>query len=142
MNSAPFWKRFIAITIDIVLLNFLLLLLSIGMGFVLGGMMQDKELMLSSVEYLAPVGVLTFWLYFALQESSSKQATLGKRLMGIYVASTDKAQLTFLQASIRHFSKYLSTIFFIGFIMAAFTQKKQALHDMIADALVLKKNAN
>ena len=142
MNSAPFWKRFIAIMIDIVLLNFSLLLLSVGMGFVLGGMMQDKELMLSSVEYLAPVGVLIFWLYFALQESSSKQATLGKRLMGIYVVSKDETQLTFVQASIRHFAKYLSTILFIGFIMAAFTQKKQALHDMIADALVLKKNAN
>jgi len=142
VNSAPFWKRFIAIMIDIVLLNFSLLLLSVGMGFVLGGMMQDKELMLSSVEYLAPVGVLIFWLYFALQESSSKQATLGKRLMGIYVVSKDETQLTFVQASIRHFAKYLSTILFIGFIMAAFTQKKQALHDMIADALVLKKNAN
>ena len=142
MNSAPFWKRFIAITIDVLLLNFLVLLLSIGMGFVIGGMMQDKELMLSSVQYLAPVGVLIFWLYFALQESSTKQATLGKRLMGIYVTSTDETQLTFVQASIRHFSKYLSSILFIGFIMAIFTKKRQALHDLIADAVVLKKATN
>jgi len=139
MQSASFWKRFIAIVIDTVFLNVMLLLLSSFLGFFIGGMLHEKELIMDSMRYSAPIGVLFFWLYFALQESSQKQATLGKRLMGIYVTTTAGDPLSFAQASVRFFSKYLSSILFIGFIMALFTQKNQALHDIIADTLVIDR---
>ena len=87
----------------------------------------------------AMINALILWLYFALQESGPKQATIGKRVLGIYVTTEDEQPLSFAQASIRHFAKYLSSIFLIGFIMAAFTQKKQGLHDILAHALVLKR---
>jgi len=72
-------------------------------------------------------------------ESSNKQATLGKQALGIKVTTLDSQPISFAQATVRYFAKYLSTlIFLIGYIMVAFTDKKQALHDMLAKTLVVK----
>ena len=79
------------------------------------------------------------WLYFALMESSSKQATLGKMALGIRVTDVNGNRIGFGRATGRHFAKILSGLILgIGFLMAAFTEKKQALHDMIAGTLVVK----
>jgi uncharacterized RDD family membrane protein YckC len=84
--------------------------------------------------------IVGVWLYFALQESSPHQATVGKRAMNIYVTDLYGRRLSFGQATGRHFSKIISAIILdIGFIMVAFTEKKQGLHDMIAGTLVLRK---
>jgi len=139
MHYTGFFRRLIAMIIDVFIIIFLSLLLVFFLGMFIGGMLQASELIKGIGSYVMLINVLIFWLYYALQESGSKQATIGKRLMGIYVASESDLPLSFAQASIRHFSKYLSSILFIGFFMAAFTKKKQALHDIIAHALVLKK---
>jgi uncharacterized RDD family membrane protein YckC len=79
------------------------------------------------------------WLYFSLQESSDRQATLGKRVMGIKVVDLEGRRITFGRATGRHFAKLLSGLICdIGFIMAGFTERKQALHDMIASTLVVR----
>jgi len=79
------------------------------------------------------------WLYFALQESSSRMATIGKRAMGIVVTDMEGHRISFGKASIRFFGKWISgAIMYVGYIMAAFTDKKQALHDMIANSLVME----
>jgi uncharacterized RDD family membrane protein YckC len=84
--------------------------------------------------------ILIGWLYFALMESSNKQATLGKMLIGIKVTDLDGNRITFGKATARHFSKIISgVILAVGYIMAGFTQRKQALHDIIAGTLVVKK---
>ena len=75
------------------------------------------------------------WLYWALMESSAWQATLGKKLFGLKVTDLQGRRISFARASGRYFGK----IVFVGFIMVAFTEKKQALHDMIAGCLVVKK---
>ena len=139
MNNAGFWKRFVAVMIDSMILTVLTFLLMMGIGVVFGGMMHNPELMLKFSQFGMLMDALLFWLYFALQESSSQQATLGKRLMGIYVTDIDGERLSFGRATIRYFSKYLSSIFMIGFIMAAFTKNKQGLHDLIADTLVVNR---
>ncbi len=139
MNNAGFWKRFVAVMIDAIILGLLTFLLMMGVGMVIGGMMHDPELMFKFSQFGMLMDVIMFWLYFALQESSPLQATLGKRLLGIYVTDGDGERLTFVRATIRYFSKYLSSIFMIGFIMAAFTKNKQGLHDLIADTLVLNR---
>jgi uncharacterized RDD family membrane protein YckC len=60
--------------------------------------------------------------------------------MGIYVTGLDGQRISFLRATGRYLAKFLSAlILFIGFIMAAFTARKQALHDMIAGTLVLSR---
>lgn len=81
------------------------------------------------------------WLYFALMESSSYQATIGKMICGLIVTDAAGARITFGRATARHFSKIISAIIlYIGFMMAGWTERKQALHDMIAGTLVIKKN--
>jgi uncharacterized RDD family membrane protein YckC len=84
--------------------------------------------------------IVGIWLYFALQESSVHQATIGKRAMNLYVTDLYGRRLSFGQATGRHFSKIISGIILcIGYIMVAFTEKKQGLHDMIAGTMVLRK---
>jgi uncharacterized RDD family membrane protein YckC len=81
------------------------------------------------------------WLYYAVMESSANQGTLGKIVMGLIVTDMQGRRISFGRASGRFFSKLITGLipFGIGYIMAGFTEKKQALHDMIASCLVLKK---
>jgi uncharacterized RDD family membrane protein YckC len=82
-------------------------------------------------------GLFASWLYEAAMESSSKQATLGKMIFGMKVTDLQGNRISFARATARHFCKYISAmIMFIGYIMAGFTDRKQALHDMIAGTLV------
>jgi uncharacterized RDD family membrane protein YckC len=74
-------------------------------------------------------------------ESSSWQATLGKKLMGLYVTDIEGQRLSLGRATWRTFAKYLSSITAgIGYLMCGFTEKKQALHDMVANCLVLRRS--
>jgi uncharacterized RDD family membrane protein YckC len=90
---------------------------------------------------LALVVVVGGWLYHALLESSEWQATLGKKVLGLAVTDLVGARVSFARASGRHFAKFISGFIplGIGYILAGVTEKKQALHDMIAGCLVLRK---
>jgi len=84
---------------------------------------------------------LVGWLYYALMHSSSWQATVGKRALGIKVTSLSGERIGFGRATGRFFATFLSAIILgIGYLMAAFTARKQALHDMIAGTLVVSRN--
>lgn len=86
------------------------------------------------------LSIVAGWLYFALMESSKFQGTVGKLALGIIVTDVDGNKISFARATGRYFSKILSGfILMIGYIMAGFTEKKQALHDIIAGTLVWKK---
>jgi uncharacterized RDD family membrane protein YckC len=79
------------------------------------------------------------WLYFALMESSAKGGTLGKMAIGIMVTDMTGNRISFGRATGRYFAKILSQmILMIGFLMAGFTQQKQALHDILAGCLVVR----
>ncbi len=85
------------------------------------------------------LGFFGGWLYEALLTSSSLQATLGKLIVGLRVTDLQGQRISFERATGRHFAKYLSAfILGIGFLMIAFTEKKQGLHDMLAGTLVRK----
>jgi uncharacterized RDD family membrane protein YckC len=78
------------------------------------------------------------WLYFAAMESSKYQGTIGKRSVGIRVVDIKGRRITFLRATGRYAAKWLSSlILMIGWLMAGFTERKQALHDFVADTLVV-----
>jgi uncharacterized RDD family membrane protein YckC len=139
MDNAGFWKRFAAIFIDSFILTFIAFTLMFFLGFFLGGMMSEPEMIAKISNFGMLINVVIVWLYFAMQESGEHQATVGKRIMGIYVTNKVGNRLSFPQATIRYFSKYLSSILMIGFIMAAFTKNKQGLHDLIADTLVVNR---
>lgn len=129
MSYAGFWRRFVAFVIDAILVGVVLTVLS----WFVGGW-DRRELEAFDLAWL----ILT-WPYFAGFESSARQATLGKQALGLKVTDLDGRRITFARATGRHFGKFLSAlILMIGFVMAAFTQRKQALHDMMAGTLVLK----
>jgi uncharacterized RDD family membrane protein YckC len=82
---------------------------------------------------------LASWLYFAAFESSRWQATPGKKVLGLRVTDLEGKRLSFIRASGRYFGKLISWLLLgLGFVLAGFTEKKQALHDMLASCLVLR----
>lgn len=133
MEYSGFWRRFVAYVIDNILLSVIFWLLVL----VLGGIAGDGGVF--GAYTLAAIG----WLvYYAAMESSSHQATVGKIALGIQVTDLEGNRISFGKALGRNLAKIISAlIFYIGFIMAAFTAKKQALHDMIAGTLVVKKGS-
>lgn len=153
-HYAGFWLRFVAHVIDSIVLGipliFVIVLLAIGMG--ISGAFEgfhpgeppDALLALVGFEFIfAIVAVSVFggWLYYAASESSRWQATLGKMALGLYVTDLAGNRISFGRASGRFFAKLISGLIplAIAYIMAGFTARKQALHDMIAGCLVLRK---
>lgn len=104
-------------------------------GALVGPGHADPKALSASV---AVASALT-WAYFALMESSPLQATLGKLAVGLRVEHVDGGPLTFRRASLRHWAKTISSLTLgIGWLMAAFTPRRQALHDSIARSVVVK----
>lgn len=87
------------------------------------------------------VFIVLSWLYYAWMESSEHQGTLGKMALGLTVTDMQARPVSFARASGRFFSKFITQMIplAIGYILAGFTEKKQALHDIIAGCLVLRK---
>jgi len=149
MVYAGFWQRFLAVIVDSIIVGVPLLIvylisngfslfnrgLSIGIGYSFGSL-------------------IAFWVYEAVMISSDRQATFGKELLNIRVTDMSGGQLNFQQASVRYFAKsivevvglvvntgalysVISLVSFVGYIMQPFTEKKQALHDIVANTLVV-----
>ncbi len=105
-----------------------------------GDIMASAMALMSALVVGSAIAYVIRIIYGAAFESSKHQATLGKMAMGIKVTDTNGGRLTFVKALLRAIGKIISgMLIFIGYIMAAFTEKKQALHDMIASSLVVKK---
>lgn len=78
-------------------------------------------------------------LYYAVMESSKHQATLGKLAVGVKVTDQNGQRLTFSKALLRNLSKIISGwLLGIGYIMIIFDERKQGLHDKIADSYVVR----
>ncbi len=142
---AGFWIRFGAIFIDGIVVSICTSPISMMSGAffsVMPGRRPEIAIpaMMSVMGLSVGISLLASWLYEALMTSSSKQATIGKMVFGLIVTDTNGARLSFLHATGRHFAKFLSFPFtlWIGYIMAAFTQRHQALHDLVAGTYVLK----
>jgi uncharacterized RDD family membrane protein YckC len=131
MEYAGFWRRFAAYIIDNILIGVVYVILITVLGAVAG----DGGIVIG---YL--VGIVGTFVYFAYMESSANQATVGKMALGIQVTDVNGGRISFGKALGRTAGKILSAlILYIGYIIAAFTEKKQALHDMMAGTLVVKR---
>jgi uncharacterized RDD family membrane protein YckC len=134
---AGFWRRCAAYTID----YFITFLASYVVGLVAGfglSVGQGAAGMMAAPTIGGLLGLVVGWLYFELQESSAKQATLGKLALGIKVTDSYGRRIGFGRATGRFFGKLLSgLILAIGFMLAGWTEKKQALHDMLAGTFVV-----
>jgi uncharacterized RDD family membrane protein YckC len=152
---AGFWLRFVAYLIDGFILSIPFGLVAIALIFLFGGFSLLARRNPTAPPDPAFVGsfflgillvslffVIVQWLYFAGMESSARQATFGKAAMSLRVTDLKGRPLTFGHATGRFFAKIVSGLvpLAIGYIMAGFTEKKQALHDMIAGTLVLRKS--
>jgi len=138
---AGFWIRVLAYLIDSLVMMAVSCPLGIllGVGVVATGADQNSDSATFTNGASNLVSLIIGWLYFSLLESSSWQATVGKRALGLKVTDLQGNRISFGRATGRYFGMILSTmICFIGFIMVAFTEKKQGLHDMLAGALVVR----
>ena len=118
---AGFWYRFLAGLIDYILITVISLILVFipVIGWVLN--------------------IFVTWLYFAIQHSSSKQATLGMKALDIKITDEKHNKISFWRATGNYFVSALSALLlFIGFFMIAFTSKKQGLHNLVSRTLCIK----
>lgn len=153
---AGFWLRFVACLVDGLIVGIAFMALFIPLFFLMGGVAMLESLPRHGGEQWEPAQIAAFvmwilmliglgatgkWLYFAYLESGEKQATWGKQALGVYVTDLSGNPITFGRASGRFFAKIVTGLIplWIGFIMAGFTERRQALHDMIASTLVLRR---
>lgn len=142
---AGFWRRFAAAVIDAVIL---LGLGTVGgglWGFILVAVMNAASFDLDTMGMVCygsgyAITIILNWLYFTLFEASARQATPGKMILRIVVTDLNGERVSFGRANGRYWGKILSALsILIGYLMVAFTDKQQALHDMMAGCLVVKK---
>jgi uncharacterized RDD family membrane protein YckC len=132
---AGFWRRFVAWLLDGLLLSLVTLPFTLQFG-------SDAAAEAARTSAAGTISTVVGWLYYALMESSAKQATVGKMALGIIVTDLEGRRIGFGRATGRYFAKILSALIRgIGFLMAAFTERKQGLHDMVASTLVVKGDA-
>lgn len=142
---AGFWRRFIAAVLDQIILL-------VGRAFVYGAIGLIIYAMLFVFDarnqidlvfriYAAILALVDFWItwiYFAAMESSTLQGSLGKLALGIRVSNTDMKRITFEQATARYFAKIISSLTIgVGYLLCAYSSKKQALHDFIGKTVLV-----
>jgi uncharacterized RDD family membrane protein YckC len=142
---AGFWLRALAHLLDSLVLGFVVAVTIFLPLMARGAIPADNPWFLyqnDSRQVLA-MWLLVFmvsWLYFASFESSAWQATPGKRLFGLRVADLAGRRVSFTRASWRYLGKLVfGTILFFGFLFIPFTPRKQALYDLTAECLVLRR---
>ncbi|CAH1189908.1 hypothetical protein PAECIP111893_00006 [Paenibacillus plantiphilus] len=164
---AGFWKRFAANLIDSMILNivivalffiyFIIMYTVIGTYqlsevysegtfsemFAAGAGTETTALavwVILMLLFLFVFPFIVYWLYYAFMESSKHRATVGKMALGIVVVNNSLERLTFGRATGRCLGRVVTNFtFYIGYIMAAFTERNQALHDLIASTYVVNK---
>jgi uncharacterized RDD family membrane protein YckC len=124
LQYAGFWIRVVAYFLDSILL---------GIGNVIVIFVFDDP------ESIAPsfISIAIGLLYFGLMESSENQASLGKMAVGIRVGNERGERITLANALGRYLGKILSALVLcIGFMMVGWDDRKQGLHDKLADTVV------
>jgi uncharacterized RDD family membrane protein YckC len=156
VQFAGFWLRVVAYLIDSVIMGIGFMALFIpfavmtGLTAALGSIHpgedpRDVGALLGGTFFLGLITLVSLallggWLYHAKMESSSWQATLGKKALNLRVTDMAGARVTFGRATGRHFAKLITGLIplGVGFALAGLTERRQALHDMLAGCLVLR----
>ena len=148
-----FWLRFLAYLIDgaVIMIGVCVVAIPLffltGFGAFLSEIHPEEDWNENGVWVLIAVFLLfgtaslvVTWLYHAWMESSEWQATVGKKALDLVVTDMDGRRVSFWRATGRHFAKIVSNMIYpFGHILAGFTEKKQALHDMIAGCVILRR---
>ena len=163
VEYASLWERFWASVIDFIILFFVGNVIGILLSFLVsfaGNPIRDDDihtsLWMGSIGWFSGIfslispeldsstssifGMIINWLYFTLFESSLRQATPGKQILNINVTNSSQEKISLFRANIRYFAKVLSIVpLMMGYIIAVFTSRKQALHDKIAGTFIIQR---
>ncbi|HEX3046965.1 MAG TPA: RDD family protein [Bacillota bacterium] len=149
LQYAGFWIRGVALLLDLVILTifdaittvlFAIIVMLVSHTSIIGD--TWSRILIPSQSFLTGfsiiIGFALYWIYFTTLESSGRQATFGKRWLGIMVTSEKGKTISLGVAGKRALFRILSgVILFIGFIMAGFSPKKQTLHDLLTKTIVI-----
>jgi len=129
LGYGGFWARLAALIVDNAILTIL------GFALVIGASFAGE----AAAGIATAVYFLALLLYWPVMECSARQATFGKQLLGLQVTDAAGERLSFVRSLLRNLAKIISAIpLYIGFLLAAFTSRKQALHDIITNCLVVR----
>jgi len=140
---AGFWRRWAALFLDQLIIGVPLFVVFFGVAFAVA--MSSGGEPNPVVAIIMQLGFYAVWLaaalfYYAGLESSEAQATFGKRALGIKVTDLQGQRISFRHAVGRWAAASISYMsMYIGFAMAGFTERKQALHDLMASTLVVDR---
>lgn len=147
-NYAGFWIRFVACFIDGIIIGIPMFIIASIVGvfsffsasetsYEYNAAYDETFMIIDIFIYVA--SLMFSIMYYAGMHASKWQGTLGKIIVGIKVTDLSGERISFARALGRYFATILSSILYIGYIMAAFTKKKQSLHDFIASTIVVYK---
>lgn len=142
---ASFFSRVAAYFIDLFIVSIILTLLTyLGVLSFFGidydiSQLSDTAYSINNNRGYMVITIIIGIAYYAGLQSSKWQATIGKRMIKIKVTTMDGRRIGFIRAVVRYIAMFgLSNILFIGYLLALFTRRNQALHDLIARTLVIK----
>lgn len=115
---AGFWKRFFALFIDILIIFVPVLAFN------------------AAIPYIG--GAIFNLLYRPIFDASPLGSSPGRAFMGLRVVNEAGERITLKQAYFRYFASFLSYFLFLGFFMSLFNSRRQTLHDMLAETLVIE----
>lgn len=152
-THAGFWVRFAAISVDMIIINLLLVVVSfigsiaLGLGSMATLDMEDPVAIQQFGSAVSALSLLLFVvvvpLYFGLQTASSHQATIGKRIFDIHVCTKSDGKPSVLRGLWRAVCYGVSAVpVGLGFLLGAFTKDKRALHDYLAGTKVMYATAS
>jgi uncharacterized RDD family membrane protein YckC/type II secretory pathway pseudopilin PulG len=131
---AGFWQRFAALFID----GIILCIAIFGLSFVLGVSIAVGGASFANILWIYALSFAMSAAYFTLMESSESGATYGKRWLNLRVTDEQGKRLTRGRAFARWLAHALSNFtFYIGYLIQPFTEKKQALHDIVSSTVVI-----
>ena len=120
-----FWIRFLAAILDVIIIGLPAFILQVGLVFATG---------VSSLVYVIELGAIVLTVYL----DGIKGGTPGKLILGLRIVNDKGNYIGIPMAILRYIGKILSAVILgIGYIMIAFTEKKQGLHDKIAKTYVI-----
>jgi uncharacterized RDD family membrane protein YckC len=145
LRYAPLWRRALACLVDFLIVAAAVVPAAIVLIWIMEASHEDLGMKVRHARYLAGIGAVALWVfgdwfYNACMMTSEWEATIGKRIFRVRILDAKGQRVTFWQATARHFSKFLSTFLLgAGFIMAAFSHRRQALHDVVADTIACSR---